>query len=128
MNRLERWAPKLAELKKMISFAFVTNSASAMIEVRRNGAGIVLLPSCIGRVVSTLASLELPEVAPVEFRLTYKKKAWRLPRKKNVLEGRNILFEAEEAFWLCGHFIHPNRAGNRAGALNPFGSVPPSVG
>lgn len=41
--QMERWAPKVAEIRQMIDFAFVTNSASAMIEFCHRGAG---LPSC----------------------------------------------------------------------------------
>lgn len=128
VNQIERWAPKMSELKKMINYAFVTNSASSMIEVCKNGGGIALLPSYIGGVAPTLVPLELPEVAPIEFWMTYTERVWRQPQGKIVLEWLRAIFEAEDAFWFSEHFIHPNRAANREEALKPFTPPPPSAG
>ena len=128
VNQIERWAPKMSDLKKMINFAFVTNSASAMIEVCKNGGGIALLPSYIGRVAPTLIPLELPEVAPIEFWLTYTERVWRLPQGKIVLDWLNAIFEADDAFWFSEHFIHPNREEHREEALKAFKPTAPSAG
>ena len=125
--QIERWAPKMSELKKMINFAFVTNSASSMIEVCRNGGGIALLPSYIGAVAPTLVPLELPEVAPIEFWLTYTERVWRLPQGRIVLDWLRSIFEANDAFWFADEFIHPNRASNRLEALKPFTPPGPSA-
>ena len=128
VNQIERWAPKMSDLKKMINFAFVTNSASSMIEVCKNGGGIALLPSYIGRVAPTLIPLELPEVAPIEFWLTYTERVWRLPQGKIVLDWLNAIFEADDAFWFSEHFIHPNREEHREEALKAFKPTAPSAG
>jgi DNA-binding transcriptional LysR family regulator len=117
VNQIERWAPKMSELKKMVNFAFVSNSGSAMIEVCKNGGGIALLPSYIGTVAPSLVPLELPEVAPIQFWLTYTERVWRMPRGRVVLNWLQEIFEAEDAFWFEAQFIHPNRAADRHAAL-----------
>jgi DNA-binding transcriptional LysR family regulator len=120
VNQIERWAPKMSELKKMINYAFVTNSASSMIEVCKHSGGIALLPSYIRTVAPSLVALELPEVAPIEFWLTYTERVWRLPQGRIVLDWLRSIFEADDAFWFSETFIHPNRANNRNEALKPF--------
>ncbi|MBU1288102.1 MAG: LysR family transcriptional regulator [Alphaproteobacteria bacterium] len=116
VHQIERWAPKMSELRKMVNFAFVTNSASAMIEVCKSGGGVALLPSYIGTVEPTLVPLELPEVAPIQFWLTYTERVWRMPSGRIVIDWLKDMFEAEDAFWFTEHFVHPNRAN----AVKPY--------
>jgi hypothetical protein len=52
-DALKRGAPRMPEFKKMINFAFVTHSASSMIDVFKNGCSIALLPSYVGRAAPT---------------------------------------------------------------------------
>eukprot|EP00903_Cladosiphon_okamuranus_P003074 g3072.t1 len=71
VNQVEQWAPKAQHFKDLIDFALVTNSGSVMLEVCANGGGIALMPTYVWDLKKNLVPLNLPEVAPIRFWLTY---------------------------------------------------------
>ncbi|MEZ5945624.1 MAG: LysR family transcriptional regulator [Hyphomonas sp.] len=117
VNQIERWAPKIAELKKMIDFALVTNSAATMIEVCANGGGIAVLPSYIGDAEPRLRPLDLPEIAPIQFWLTYTERVRRLPQGKAVLDWLWAIFDERKVAWFRDEFVHPTQVKQGAAAV-----------
>ena len=109
VNQIERWAPRIAELKKMIDYSLVTNSAAAMIEVCANGGGIAVLPSYIGEVDHRLKPLDLPEIAPIQFWLTYTERVRRLPHGEAVLDWIWSIFDERRVAWFRDAFVHPSQ-------------------
>ncbi len=109
VNQVERWAPRVSELKKMIDFALVTNAAAAIIEVCANDGGIAVLPSYIGAVDKRLVPLDLPEIAPIQFWLTYTERVRRLPAGQVVLDWITSIFDRNEFVWFRDEFIHPSQ-------------------
>ncbi len=118
VNQIERWAPKMAELKKMIDFAFVTNSASAMIEFCHRGGGIALLPTYIKEVFPDLEALDMAEVAPIHFWLTYTEEARRKAEGHAVIEWIKTLFDQSRSQWFRDSFIHPKEVWTDSKASN----------
>ena len=109
INQIERWAPRIAELKKMIDYALVTNSAATMIEVCAAGGGIAVLPSYIGEIDKRLKPLDLPEVAPIQFWLTYTERVRRLPQGQAVLDWLWTIFDERKIAWFREAFVHPSQ-------------------
>lgn len=109
VNQIERWAPRIAELKKMIDYSLVTNSAAGMIEVCANGGGIAVLPSYIGDVDHRLKPLNLPEIAPIQFWLTYTERVRRLPHGQAVLDWLWTIFDERRIAWFRDAFVHPSQ-------------------
>ncbi|MEZ5997942.1 MAG: LysR family transcriptional regulator [Hyphomonas sp.] len=109
VNQIERWAPKIAELKKMIDYALVTNSAATMIEVCANAGGIAVMPSYLGQVDERLKPLHLPEIAPIQFWLTYTERVRRLPQGKAVLDWIWSIFDERNVAWFRDEFVHPTQ-------------------
>ena len=107
VNQIERWAPRIAELKKMIDYALVTNSAAAMIEVCANGGGIAVMPSYLGEVDHRLKPLDLPEIAPIQFWLTYTERVRRLPHGQAVIDWLWSIFDERKIVWFRDAFVHP---------------------
>ncbi|MBD3768531.1 MAG: LysR family transcriptional regulator [Rhodobacterales bacterium] len=109
VHQIERWAPRIAELKKMIDYSLVTNSAAGMIEVCANGGGIAVLPSYIGDVDHRLKPLNLPEIAPIQFWLTYTERVRRLPHGQAVLDWLWTIFDERRIAWFRDAFVHPSQ-------------------
>jgi DNA-binding transcriptional LysR family regulator len=109
VQQVERWAPKAEELKKMIDFAFVTNSASAMIELCRQGGGIALLPTYQQDVFPDLVALDMSEVAPIQFWMAYTEQTRRSPLGNLMIEWIKGLFDKQAAPWFTDDFIHPKQ-------------------
>ena len=107
VHQIKRWAPRVAELKKMIDYSLVTNSAAAMIEVCANGGGIAVLPSYLGEVDNRLQPLNLPEIAPIQFWLTYTERVRRLPQGQAVLDWLWTIFDERRIAWFRDAFVHP---------------------
>ncbi len=116
VHQIERWAPRIAELKKMIDYSLVTNSAAGMIEVCANGGGIAVLPSYIGDVDHRLKPLNLPEIAPIQFWLTYTERVRRLPHGQAVLDWLWTIFDERRIAWFRDAFVHRPRS---SGARTP---------
>jgi len=117
VNQIERWAPRIAELKKMIDYSLVTNSAAAMIEVCANGGGIAVLPSYFGEVDHRVKALDLPEIAPVQFWLTYTERVRRLPHGQAVLDWIWSIFDERKIAWFRDGFVHPSQVKMGASSL-----------
>jgi len=109
VHQVERWIPKIAELRKMIDYAFITNSAAAMIETCANGGGIAVLPSYFVEVDNRLKALELPEMAPIQFWITYTERVRRLPHGKAVLDWIWSIFDERKVAWFRDDFVHPSQ-------------------
>ena len=109
VHQIERWAPRIAELKKMIDYSLLTNSAAGMIEVCANGGGIAVLPSYIGDVDHRLKPLNLPEIAPIQFWLTYTERVRRLPHGQAVLDWLWTIFDERRIAWFRDAFVHPSQ-------------------
>lgn len=109
VQQVERWAPKAEELKKMIDFAFVTNSASAMIELCRQGGGIALLPTYQQDVFPDLVALDMSEVAPIQFWMAYTEQTRRSPLGNLMIEWIKGLFDKQVSPWFTDDFIHPKQ-------------------
>jgi len=107
VRQVERWAPKAGELKKMIDFAFVTNSASAMIELCRQGGGIALLPTYHKEVFPDLMALDMSEVAPIQFWIAYTDQTRRTPLGNLMIEWIKSLFAKDASPWFTDDFLHP---------------------
>jgi len=117
VNQIERWAPRIAELKKMIDYSLVTNSAAAMIEVCANGGGIAVMPSYMGDVVPRIVPLDLPEIAPIQFWLTYTERVRRLPQGQAVLDWIWSIFDERKVAWFRDGFVHPVQVQKGTSAL-----------
>jgi DNA-binding transcriptional LysR family regulator len=107
VNQKDAWKPKAADLKKVVDTSLVTNSAAAMIKVCENGGGIALLPSYIGEIFPKLIPLQLPELAPIQFWMTYTERVRRLPRGQVVIEFLRSCFDTKTYPWFSQEFIHP---------------------
>ena len=117
VHQIERWAPRIAELKKMIDYSLVTNSGAAMIEVCANAGGIAVLPSYIGEVDKRVKPLDLPEVAPIQFWLTYTERVRRLPHGQAVLDWIWSIFDERKVVWFRDAFVHPSQVKRGGEAL-----------
>lgn len=107
VNQMERWAPKAKQFRDLIDFALVTNSGSVMLEVCANGGGIALMPTYVNDLGKNLVPLNLPEVAPIKFWLTYPERVRRLPRAQIVIDWLRGLFNPRTTPWFKPNFIHP---------------------
>ncbi|MCA8900352.1 MAG: LysR family transcriptional regulator [Hyphomonas sp.] len=117
VNQIERWAPKIAELKKMIDYALVTNSAATMIEVCANAGGIAVMPSYLGDADPRLKPLDLPEIAPIQFWLTYTERVRRLPQGEAVLDWIWSIFDERNVVWFRDEFVHPSQVNKGQAAV-----------
>jgi DNA-binding transcriptional LysR family regulator len=107
VNQMERWAPKAQQFRDLIDFALVTNSGSVMLEVCANGGGIALMPTYVSDLKKNLVPLNLPEVAPIRFWLTYPERVRRLARVQIVIDWLRGLFNQRQTPWFKPNFVHP---------------------
>ena len=107
VNQVERWAPKMSELRRMIDYAFVSNSGTALIHSCAAGSGIALLPSFIAEVDDRIVPLDLPEIAPIQFWVVYTERFRRLPEGQMFVDWIRRRFEQKDAVWFREEFIHP---------------------
>ncbi|MFN3313892.1 MAG: LysR family transcriptional regulator [Hyphomonas sp.] len=119
VNQVERWAPKVAELKKMIDFAFVSNSGTALIQACAAGRGIAILPSFVAAVDDRIIPLDLPEIAPIQFWITYTEAFRRQRRGQLFIDWIRHLFELPEAVWFREEFVHPRDLRTNVHPLRP---------
>ncbi len=108
VHQLERWLPKVAELKRIIDFAVITNSATAMVSICAAGGGIAVLPSYMSQMDPRLIPLDLPELAPAQFWLTYTERIRRLDKGKVVLDWMRNVLDPRKIVWFRDSFVHPN--------------------
>ncbi len=118
-NQVERWAPRMSEYRRMVDFAFITNSGTAIVETCARGGGIGILPSYMSRLDPRLVPLELPELAPVKFWITYTERVRRLPQGRLLIDWIRQLFELPEAIWFDDEFVHPLEYDKKVQELRP---------
>ena len=128
VQQVERWAPKAHELKKMIDFAFVTNSASAMITLCRRGGGIALLPTYHQDVYPDLVALDMSEVAPIQFWIAYTEQTRRSPLGNLMIEWIKSLFDKQVSPWFTDEFYHPKQRIEAEAEFDESVSVPRVTG
>ena len=119
VNQVERWAPRMSEMRKMVDFAFVTNSGTAIVESCGRGGGIGILPSYMSTLDKRLVPLELPELAPIRFWITYTERVRRLPQGRLLIDWIKRLFESPEAIWFSDKFVHPRDYAEKVRELRP---------
>lgn len=119
VNQVERWAPRMSEMRKMVDFAFVTNSGTAIVESCGRGGGIGILPSFMSVIDPRLVALELPDLAPVRFWITYTERVRRLPQGNLLIDWIRRLFESPEAVWFADEFVHPRDYAEKVRELRP---------
>ncbi|MFN7178742.1 LysR family transcriptional regulator [Hyphomonas sp.] len=107
VNQVDRWAPKMSELRKMVDFALITNSGTVIAESCARGGGIAVLPSYMAQIDPRLEPLDLPELAPVRFWITYTERVRRLTHGKLVIDWLMKIFDSHDAVWFSDDFIHP---------------------
>ncbi len=114
VNQVERWAPKVAALRKMIDFAIITNSGTVAIEACARGAGIAILPSYITEVDRRLVPLDAPEIAPIQFWVAYTERVRRQPTGKVMIDWLKRVFDAPDVPWFRADFVHPREMEGQA--------------
>lgn len=127
VQQIERWAPKSNEFRKLLEFALTTNSGAVMMAVCSGGGGIAALPSYVTSLNPDLVALDMGEVAPVRFWLTYTERTRRLPRGQVVIDWLRSIFDPRQTVWFRDKFVHPNKLteeeqavldGNRLSEMN----------
>ncbi|MEL6955288.1 MAG: LysR family transcriptional regulator [Pseudomonadota bacterium] len=108
VNQVEKWPRKTADLTKVIDYALVTNSGAVMMAVCAGGGGIAVLPSYVAALDDRLVPLELPEVVPAAFWITYSERMRRLQRGQVVIEWLRTMFDQRKHVWFRNTFHHPN--------------------
>jgi hypothetical protein len=93
VHQVERWAPRMSELRRMVDFAFITNSGTAIAETCAKGGGIGILPSFMSVLDPRLVPLDLPELAPIRFWINYTERVRRLPQGQALIDWIRQLFE-----------------------------------
>ncbi len=107
VNQVERWAPKVSELRRMIDYAFVSNSGTALIQSCAAGGGVAILPSFIAALDSRIIPLDLPEIAPIQFWVVYTERFRRLAEGQMFVDWIRKRFEQDDAMWFREEFVHP---------------------
>ncbi|MGB3626062.1 MAG: LysR family transcriptional regulator [Henriciella sp.] len=107
-HQIERWMQKSDQFRKVLDVALLTNSGAVMREVCANGGGIAVFPSYAHLVDERLVPLALPEVAPIQFWLTYTERLRRLSEGRIVIDWLKSAFDPLESPWMREQFIHPN--------------------
>ncbi len=108
IQQVDRWAPKSREFRDILDMALVTNSGAVMMAVCSNGGGIAVLPSYVAQLDENLVPLDLPEVAPIRFWLTYTEQIRRLPRGQIAIAWLKQAFDKKVHRWFRETFIHPS--------------------
>jgi len=120
VHQVERWAPRMSEMRRMVDFAFISNSGTAITETCAKGGGVAILPSFMAVLDPRLVPLELPELAPVRFWINYTERVRRLPQGKAMIDWVRQLFALPEAVWFSDDFIHPRHFQDKVHELHPL--------
>jgi DNA-binding transcriptional LysR family regulator len=109
VKQIERWAPKTAEFRRMMAFALVTNSGAVMLNACANGSGIAIAPSYAVDIDSRLVPLNIGEMAPIQFWVTYSERTRRLPQGQVVVDWIRQIFDPRQVEWFRDKFEHPKQ-------------------
>ncbi len=107
VNQIEQWSPKAANIKELVDFALITNSAAAMLSVCENGGGVALFPTYFASLYPQLVPLDFGEIAPIQFWMTYTERLRRLPRGQAVIDFLSATLNGRRVPWFRENFIHP---------------------
>ncbi len=127
VEQLEHWVPKTLELRRIVDFALVTNSGTAMLNVCAGGGGIAIMPSYMIYADPRLVALDLPEAAPIAFWLCYTERVRRLSRGQLLIDWIRASFDPATIPWFRDTFVHPNsleESGDPAKVIRPEAPVP----
>ena len=114
----ERWAPKVSSAGRMTDFALVIDSGVAMLEACAAGAGIAIMPSFIASIDSRIVPLDLPELAPLEFWMSYTERVKRMPHARQCINWLTRIFsEDENSIWFHDEFAHPREVRKASDAV-----------
>lgn len=120
VHQVERWAPRMSEMRRMVDFAFISNSGTAITETCAKGGGVAILPSFMSVLDPRLVPLDLPELAPVKFWINYTERVRRLPQGQAMIDWLRQLFALPEAIWFTDNFIHPSDFQDKVHELHPL--------
>lgn len=109
-NQIDSWSSRAVDLKKALNFKLETNSGLVLREVCARGGGIAVMPSYVAEIDSRLVALDLPEVAPIQFWLTYTQRVQRLSRGRRLIDWIRKQFSTDSSPWFRETFLHPNKA------------------
>lgn len=118
-NQIERWAPRMSEMRKIVDFAFITNSGTAIVESCARGGGVGVLPSYMATLDRRLVALDLPDLAPVRFWINYTERVRRQPHARLLIDWIRLQFEQPDALWFADDFIHPRDYDAKVRELRP---------
>ncbi len=107
VNQSERWADGAFLARQLIPFSLITNSSAALIACCLSGGGIAILPSYIGAAYPELVPLALPELASIQFWMTYTERVRRIPRGQAVIEWLRKAFDPAESDWFRARLVRP---------------------
>ncbi|QYJ00249.1 LysR family transcriptional regulator [Thalassovita mediterranea] len=107
--QIENWSSRAVDLKKAIRFKLLTNSGTVLREICAAGGGIAVMPSYVIELDPRLIALELQEVAPIQFWLTYTPRMQRLSHGRQFIDWTRKQFSAEKSPWFQDTFVHPNQ-------------------
>ncbi|WP_156807813.1 LysR family transcriptional regulator [Henriciella marina] len=121
-HQIERWSTRAVDLKKALRFKLHTNSGTVLKEICASGGGIAVMPSYVIDIDDRLVALDLPEVAPIQFWLTYSPRIQRLSRGRALIDWLRKQFSSDRSPWFQETFVNPNRFETYERRLRPEAS------
>lgn len=112
VNQLEKWPQKTHKLSQILDYSLITNSGAVMLSVCAAGGGIAVLPSYVADFQNDLIPLEISEVAPINFWLSYTERVRRLTKGQAVLTWLKEVFDPIEHPYFRSTFVRPERDSN----------------
>ena len=120
-HQIESWSTRAVDLKKALRFKLHTNSGTVLKEICASGGGIAVMPSYVIDLDDRLVALDLPEVAPIQFWLTYTPRIQRLSRGRLLIDWLRKQFSSDRSPWFQETFVNPNKIGMYEKRLRPKG-------
>jgi DNA-binding transcriptional LysR family regulator len=107
VNQSGHWAKEAFLARQLIPFSLMTNSTAPLIACCQAGGGIAVLPSYIGAAYPDLVPLALPEMASIQFWMTYTKRVRRITHGQVVVEWLRKAFDPTESDWFRANLTRP---------------------